>query len=237
MRAPFAMLGGAPPFDPATLNPQGWFRNYALAPWVPTAPSANGNLTAGATVPTVNAINGHGAANWNAIFSGTRFLRTAGASSLFVSTAATTVLAFLRCSFLQPDQIAWYSEPPIFTTDGGNLGMSISSSGLRAGNGNGGNTGRIALGLGVGAMAAMRISGGQIRLRVYQPSGHADATPVTAVGAAVDTFLQFGLNWNSTAGFAGDLAELMMWKSAVSDANLDKLALSYGNARYAWGLT
>lgn len=239
MRAPVSFLRpGTPAFDPATLLPDGWFRNYGGAPWNPTAPSANGNLSAGATAPAVASINGKGVANWNTIFSGTRFLRTVGASNLFISTATTTMIAFLRCSFLQADAGAWYSEPVIIGSDSGNFGLSISSSGLRAGNGNGGSTTRIALGLGVGAMAAVRISGGQIRLRVYQPTGHADAAPVTAAGAAVDSFLKIGLNWDSSAGFAGDIAELMTWKAAaISDANLDKLALSYGNARFAWGLT
>ncbi len=222
-------------FDPATLSPDGWWRDYGGAPWTPTSPSAHGNLVALGTAPSVGtAVNGHTPANWP----GNRGLQAAQASSNFIGTTNCTIIAFVRASSLDGDGAAWYSEPAIVTSDGADMGMSISTSGVRAGNGLGVNTSYVALAANVWAMVAMRIVGGFIELRVYQPSGHTDATHAVALGVAIDSVLQIGKNWNGVSWLSGDILEALTWKSvALSDANLDSMALDYGNARYALGLT
>lgn len=231
----FSRRDTPPPFDPATLTPDGWWRDYSGAPQSPTAPSAHGNLVALGTAPGVGtAVNGHAPANWSA----NRGLQTAQASSNFIGTTNCTLIAFMRASSLAADEIAWYSEPAIASDDSGSLGISISTSGVRAGNGNGGNTSRIALATSVWAMVAMRVTGGFIELRVYQPSGHADATHVTATGAGIGTVLQIGKNWSGANWILGDVLEILTWKStALSGADLDNVALDYGNAQYELGLT
>lgn len=238
MMATAPLAPPVPAFDPATLSPDGWWRaSYSGAPWTPTSPSAHGNLVAFGTAPGVgSAVNGLTPANWPP--SSARALQSAQASSNFLGTTNCTLISFFQVGSVVADEVAWYSEALVVGDDGGSLGISVSLSGVRAGNGNGGSTSYLPLNTSVWAMAAMRISGGQIHMRLYKPTGHADATPVTSTGAGIGSLVQVGKNWNGVDILTGDILEILTWKAtALSDADLDNIALDYGNAQYALGLT
>ena len=73
-----------PGFDPATLGPTGWWRNFSAAPWVGTP---GGNFAAG-TAPTAGTLNSNGIAD----FDGTNdVLNNAGLLGDFVTATDGTV--------------------------------------------------------------------------------------------------------------------------------------------------
>lgn len=219
---------GASSFDPATLAPDGWWEaSYGGSPMLPRAPGdTHGSLAGNALVGA--AVNGFTPANYEGA---NRALISQQASSNFVSVAGLTLICLFRWSLpLATDQIAWYSEPMIGGGDGGDFGMSISVSGVRGGNGAAVNTPRVALASGVWAMAALRVTGGNVLVRVSQPSGTTDVSGAVSI-TTIDSFLKFGRNWNDTVLFQGDFLSHLAFKRALSNAELTSM-LSFYNARY-----
>jgi hypothetical protein len=237
MRCWPSLIHNVAAFDPASLSPDGWWRPDFSAPWNPTAPSANGNLATLGTAPIAGtAVNGHIPANFP--IAGTAGLQSVSASSNFIGTTNCTIIVFFKPGTGSTIETAWYSEQPVFTTDNGDLGMGFANDGVKAGNGAGGNTGAVPLAVGTWAMAALRVSGGRINLRVSQPSGTTDAVDVTAAGASIDSFIRLGRPWGGgIVNFQGDIAEVLTWKSlALTNANLVSM-VTYFNVQFAQGLT
>ncbi len=253
MRIPFSFIktSGPPPFDPATLNPDGWWRtnydNFGINhAWLPTASGggsgSNGNLSTqgGLTTPPTLGSNINGAGTAGAVSDGTKIIPTDNGFATFLEAAgnAGTVVIFFRGTSQGVAGVNGTADAGmIFDVGNSNICMASSSSGVRVCANGFQNTPFISLAVNVYAMAAARWTGGtSVNCRVSQPSGTTDATHTMLSSFGLTGNCVFGGQHTGSNGLVGDWEEAIVWKRILLDSELVNL-VSYFNHRYGKGLT
>jgi hypothetical protein len=221
-------------FSPAELVISGWWRApYAGSPFTPTASAgtsgANGNLITSGAAPTVGtSVNGYAPASCNGTTQS--FVPgTAPGTDLWTAAAGTSIVLAKAASGIAATA-NFYDEPCLATDNSGNLGMSFTTSGVRAGVYIAGSkqTAFIAQATGAWFMAAGRWDSTNVNLRVNST----DATPVAAAGVVgVGSGAGFLRNYISAQWFEGDALEIITARTALTAANLSDIR-SYMATRY-----
>lgn len=227
-------------FDPSSLGLSGWWRaSYSGVPWSPSnsagTSGSNGTLGASVVAPTTgSAVNGF----TPAVFNGSTQAfapNTAGSTDLITASALTAVVLF-NASSLAAQAANFYDDAALATDNGGNWGLMVNSSGVRAGvfDSSTHQTTAISVGTGAWHMAAMRFTGGTIKCRVDSTDA-ANVTSVGNIGGFPASTPFFGKNFAVAAFYAGSILEIMTVKSALADSDLANIK-SYFNSRYALSL-
>lgn len=225
--------GGPPPFNPALLGFTGWWRNFAAFPWTPTASAgssgSNGDLAAAGTPVAGSDLDGLG----TLVLNGTdQYLVAASATSSFVSTTAGAVVVMFEALSTVAAATDFYDDPSLFTDTGGNVGLVINASGVRAGVYNSGThqTPHIACSAGW-HMAAMRWDANDVRCRLDMTDA-IDTTPGPTGGIqAFSGTTTFGRNY-TTAKLANVRITEILIASSLTDGNLNDLYASYFKVNY-----
>lgn len=227
-------------FDPATLSLDGWWRASYANPWTPTASAgtsgSNGNLTGTSTASGTN-VNGLTPVTLNGT---TAFesLATAAVTDLVTTTAATYIV-LAKASASTAAATDFYDDPGLLAPSSGNTSLAFTSSGVRMGTFDTAARQTVSIAQPTGAwfMAAGRIASGNVKCRVSSAGSTTDATPVAIPGSplTLGSDLYIGKNYAAAKWFAGDVLEIMMSKTALSDADLANIK-SYFNSRYGLSL-
>lgn len=211
-------------WSPAQLNLTAYLKSYAGRPWVSAASAGSsgstGNWTeaADSIAPSVGAtVNGVATAS----FDGTDDrLVSASAAGSFVSTAAGAIFAvFERPSSPVAPATDFYDDPPIVAASTGNMGLVVTSSGVRGGIYGGGTkqTAHITCGAGWHT-AALRWNGTDVRTRLDTT----DATPVAAASSDGLGNLQLARQYTGAKHLQCRMLEVLL-AAAFTDADLAKM--------------
>lgn len=234
---PFSFLqSAAPPFDPATLAPDSWWRG-PYSSGVPLSPTAsagasgsNGTLVTYGNAPSTGAaVDGITPISINGLGKGL----TSGTAAYtdLISTSAFTMVVLAKATSSTAAAADYYSDPALFTdANNGNTGLVFTSSGVRAGVYSGvaaGQTTHIPQATGAWFAAVGRYNGTAVKCRVNAT----DAAPVTTGISVVGPYPVIGRNYNNTAQFLGDVMEVLTWKRELSGTELANL-YSYFKATY-----
>lgn len=213
----------APPapagIDPATLSPTALWLDYAGAPWVDGV--AAESLTSG-TAPAVGASFGtHPSADFDGVAD---LLNNASALTVFLGTGAFTIDMVLEADALGATA-SIYDEVMLFGDVGGNVIVSLATSGVRVGIANTlagwvQVTSYVAVpATGTKFSVQVKYDGVDLKIRVNGGAWASVASAAIETPAALT--MQVGANYDLTKFFDGRLARLVTWSSAVSDVNLD----------------
>lgn len=228
--------GAASSFDPATLALTGWWRaSYAGSPWTGTASagtSGSRNLTEATNPPAVGAaINGLTPADLDG--ANDRLLN-ATLMTTMVSASAGTLVALFNADAAAADGGATsaYTLPLLIGEDAsGALYLAYSSSGVRFGGVSAApahNSVAVAASPGSLHFAVATWNATTMSLSVDGGAFSSVAHVLTLGGGSVSV----GKNYDGTAFFNGQLAEIMMGAFTATAGDVANLK-SYINARYA----
>lgn len=221
-------------FDPSSLPLTGWWRDYAGAPWAGAASagtSAAHALAAGATVPTVGALNGHGTADY---ISGENLVDggyTLG--SLFSAGAYTiAILAYVNTASAPGGNIYDVASWLVDTAGNASPGIGFSTSGVTVWHASGGvyDGPTVPQATGAWFLLQAKYDGTNLKLRIN--GGAWSSVAIGNVTAGLAANFKSGLSWDNVRAIDGRVAEMITSDVALSDANLDSYRTAYLNARY-----
>lgn len=232
---PFSFIKSST-FDPATLSLSGWWRtNYGGSPWTgnASAGASNGRSLTEATNPPTGgtAVNGL----TPALFNGTTNQLSTALTINDFGPSAISIVALVKMVALAADDAGMDVQPKIFCDTGSYLNLLVETSGVRFGFYNGGikQTADVAISTGVWTMVRAKWDGTNLFCAT-----NANAFAVGVASGAPDVLtgtMNVGRNYNATSFLSGNIAELMVSSTALSDANFNNIR-SYFNARYALAL-
>jgi hypothetical protein len=237
--------GGAPPvFDPATLPLSVWLRaSFAASPWEGVASagtSGSHDFAEASTPPSVGtALNGFDPADFNGA---NDVLVSADTMADFVDDDCSGVVLFNAAAASADAGAGSRLNNPQFFGDGNALiGFGFSSAGVHLAAwptvGGGAVERVVACGTGAWHMARFRLTD-QTTLEVGVDSGAMQTTSFAGLTLHGSRTLACRIGPRGTGAgpfFNGDIAELMITKSLLSDGDFDDIR-SYFNARYALSL-
>lgn len=230
--------GGAPPvFDPATLPLTLWFRDYAGAPWAGTASAGSSGtrsfISAGSD-PSVGALGGHGVAVFDGVANNMLLSGFTNWDDLINDNAATVIA--LTKSNIAPAHAVWFSDPTVITTPDQIFGVSFSDAGSQLGTYDGATFGELDVPMAPGGYHAMQFTHDGVNFRGRVDSGGFSTQAKGATASlTLEASAQLGKSSAGAVFWNGDIVELMIADSVLSDADLDNIK-SYFNARYGLAL-
>lgn len=224
-------------FDPATLNPTGWWRTpYAGAPWANLG-SVGGSLGASAApggALTVGAnLNGRATADGN----GSRGMRGGAGRfveqyvSLFGSVSSppgpgSSIGILFNARTATPDVPANpYDMPGLFATNaGGYVIAAFSTAGFVAAVYDGAYR-RVAAAAPTGAWtyAQLRYDGALLQARVNGGAWSSIAAAMPGTPGDLTYFPLVGVNYAELAGIDGQVADVFVTKTVLSDGDFNNL--------------
>jgi hypothetical protein len=226
--------GGGASFDPATLPLTMWQRDYSGLPWLGTASAGTSAIhsfaTAGSDM-TVGSLNGHGVA----VYGPSKFAISPDDVGDIISASASTVVALVKLNAFEADSAAWYAVPSaIMTNVNQTYGVTFSDLGAMLGSYDGLSFSydQIAMSGGNYHLVQFTHDGVNIRGRVDGGAFQSAAKGPTIIAA--DNF-QTGTMYNHTLFLDGEVAEIMVSDTVLSDTDLDNIK-GYVNTRYGLAL-
>jgi hypothetical protein len=224
-------------FDPATTAPTGYWIDFASAPWTGTTSSGSsgGRTLVLGDAPTVGAAFGvHDSAD----FDGTNDYLVGGGGlvlpDLFTRPAYTYEF-ILEADAASAPSANPYDEPILFGENGGNMYLSFTSAGVRAGHYDDVGfkvTTPVACSTGAKHCVQVKYDGTDIMCRVDGGSWSTVAAANVTVSYS-SLIPRIGANYNATAKFNGRIARVMTWNTALDDSTLDDL---YTDAQENFGV-
>jgi hypothetical protein len=232
----FIYTGGA--FDPATLPLTLWLRDYAGAPWVSTASAGTSGdgkaFVSTGSDPSIGSLNGHGLATFDGA---ANFMTLSGFTDWddLIDNNAATVVALAK-SNIAPAHGTWFSDPTVITTPDQIFGLAFSDAGAELGTYDSSTFGELDVAMASGGYHAMQFThdGVDIRGRV-DGGGFSTQTKGLTASLALETSAMLAKSSAASVFWNGDIVELMIADSVLSDADLDNIK-SYFNARYGLAL-
>jgi hypothetical protein len=217
---------------PALLAPTVYLKDYAaVSPWAGTASiGTSGTRTAAVSSGSAGAAFG--------IHTSLHLSGTGG----FITQNSTLLSAIISASAFSMQFIAKMSaavasgtlanEASLFTDrGGGNVNVTYSTSGVRAGIAGGGTTSYVTLATGVAACIQVVYNGVTLKIRVN--GGTWSSVASTNVPVLTGNINVCGLSAAGAAWLTGDLAQVAIFNTTLSDATMDAL---YSDAHDNYGV-
>ena len=231
-------------FDPATLPLTMWYRDFAGAPWTPTASAgtsaANGNLTDDVSndPPALGTpVDGHAPASFNG---SSEYLTNSNGMQTFVNASAGTLIGMVydAAPVADPGNSAPYSTAWImgeYTGGGSTMGFGMSDAGCRFGYfytpGSDWDSRAVAAAASAWHVVMARYNGTTAEIRVDD-----GAWTTFSIAAWDDLSSSFqtnvGANYDASVKFTGPIMELMAADTRLSDTDCDNLYDGYFTQRY-----
>jgi len=232
----YEVSGAGPPFDPASLNPTRWFRaTYPTGTWTDETATANATEDS-ADVTQGTAVNGLSPAHF-AGPSGSNFFRCGDNNTAYGASAGSIVVLFKPATAPTNNASTILINGGLVSVQGaGVFQCAFSDTGFRASAYDGSyHECTVAASVSNWHVGAAKYDNTNVQARteatVFASASTASSAPtLTTDDVLLGTSFQ---GVNNT--FDGDILEILLFDTALSDADVDNL-IGYFNDRYALSL-